>query len=448
MSAFTLRWVWPCLGFAIAAEFAAVSPAPNPTRDPFSSAVASSERFAWVGLHGAGSEGREPGRVQVFTRASEGERWSEPQTLAAEPTTPGDFFGFALALQDERAVVGAPRDDTSATDAGAVYVYRHQEGSWTLEQKLVASDAWRLDFFGHSVALDGDTIAVGACYRDGEETDAGAAYVFRFDGAAWVEEQKLTAKDGERSDLFGAAVGLSADRLVVGAPWHAGLAGAAYVFHRSGNGWTEAQKLSASDANSRDRFGSSVSILDDVAVIGALARDRRADPGAREDPEDIGAAYVFRLEQAGEFRQEAILEPAEDSAQGFGLSVRLSPQGLLVAGRETGGPARIDLFRERDGGWAREQQFAASDSAALAGFVEPLDRGVSPVGLWSGTPLAHELDAQSADRLRRLILPGPDESHWARIPWMIDFPEARRKAAAAGKPLVVWRMVGEPLGFC
>ena len=115
---------------------------------------------------------------------------------------------------------------------------------WGGEQKLLASDAAELDQFGCSVSLANDRALVGAY---GESDGRGAAYVFVKSGDAWIEEQKLVASDGAEADKFGSSVSLGADRILVGAYGADASRGAAYVFVKSGNSWSEEQKLVASD---------------------------------------------------------------------------------------------------------------------------------------------------------------------------------------------------------
>ena len=150
---------------------------------------------------------------------------------------------------------------------------------WGGEQKLLASDAAELDQFGCSVSLANDRALVGAY---GESDGRGAAYVFVKSGDAWIEEQKLVASDGAEADKFGSSVSLGADRILVGAYGADASRGAAYVFVKSGNSWTEEQKLVASDGAAGENFGYSVSLAGDRALIGA-----HGSGAAR------GAAYVF-----------------------------------------------------------------------------------------------------------------------------------------------------------
>ena len=141
--------------------------------------------------------------------------------------------------------------------------------------------------FGGSVSIRGDVAVVGAI-GDGDGT--GSAYVYRFDGAAWVEEAKLTASDGAARDRFGSSVSIAGDLAVVGSTGdddNGPSSGSAYIYRQDGAVWVEQAKLTASDGAAGDFFGVSVSITGDVAVVGAFRDD---DNGS-----DSGSAYVIDL---------------------------------------------------------------------------------------------------------------------------------------------------------
>ena len=248
-------------------------------------------------------------------------------------------------------------------------------------KKLTASDASAGDYFGHSVAVSGDIIVVGARLEDtGGLSNAGAAYVLRRDqGGAenWGEVKKLVASDFEATDYFGDSVTVSGDTAVVGAVEEdtAGSdAGAAYVFHRDQGGagnWGEVRKLLASDAQAGDRFGGGVSVSGDTAVVGA----RREDPGGNNN---AGAAYVFERNQGGPDDWGEVKKlTASDGQAGdeFGNSVAISGDTAVVgAYQEDAGGGVLDefgaayVFQRDEGGpnnWGEVAKLTASDAAAL-----------------------------------------------------------------------------------
>ena len=229
------------------------------------------------------------GAAYVFR--SDGTRWTQEAELNAGDGAAGDKFGRAVSVDGDVVVVGSVFADAGATDAGAAYVFRWNGTSWTQEAKLVAPDAGAGDWLGFSVGVSGDTAVVGA-YRNGggANKDKGAAYVFRFDGTRWDQEARLTASDSQANDRFGWSVAISGETIVVGTPLgDAGDedTGSVYVFHRTGTVWTEDLKLHASDSEQGDAFGASVSVVQDTVFVGA--------PGEDDSGSSAGAVYVYEM---------------------------------------------------------------------------------------------------------------------------------------------------------
>ncbi|MBW2390750.1 MAG: FG-GAP repeat protein, partial [Deltaproteobacteria bacterium] len=240
---------------------------------------------------GAASDdfGNRSGSAYVYR--FDGADWVEEQKLTASDPMLNQQFGISVATSGDLIVVGAQLDEDSGASAGAAYIYRFDGASWVEEQKLLASDGATGALFGIAVAIAGNAIVVGAFNDDDSGSLSGSAYVFRFDGTNWVEEDKLTASDGAAFKFFGNSVAISADLIVVGAEFDGenGLfAGAAYVYRFDGTDWIEEQKLTGSDGASGDLFGFSVAIAGDVVVVGANRDD--------EVGEDSGSAYVYRYD--------------------------------------------------------------------------------------------------------------------------------------------------------
>ncbi|UCF08001.1 MAG: thrombospondin type 3 repeat-containing protein, partial [Thermoplasmata archaeon] len=196
---------------------------------------------------------------------------------------------------------------------------------WVFEQKakLTASDGAAEDMFGGSVAIDGDTIVIGAPNDDDAGTDSGSAYVFVRSGGVWSQEAKLTANDASTFDWFGTSVSISGDRIVVGAPFDDDMgfnSGSAYVFVRSGGTWSQQDKLTASDGEAYDDFGASVSILQYTIAIGAPYDD---DEGT-----DSGSVYIFGSPYMGGDQKLTASDGA--AGDGFGASVSLGGERHLI----------------------------------------------------------------------------------------------------------------------
>ncbi len=243
--------------------------------DSFGTSVAVSGDTAVVGVwlddHVGGNT--DEGSAYVFVRS--GGVWAQQAKLIASDAAANDRFGLSVAVSGDTVVVGAHFDDHAVgIDHGSAYVFVRSGGVWTQQQKLIASDAAADDQFGYSVAVSGDTAVVGA-WADNHlgGNDAGSAYVFVRSGVVWIEQAKLIASDAELFENFGNSVAVSGDTAVVGARndnYPGGVqAGSAYVFVRSGGGWTQQVKLTPSDAAVSDEFGISVAVSGDTAVVGA-----------------------------------------------------------------------------------------------------------------------------------------------------------------------------------
>jgi hypothetical protein len=246
--------------------------------------------------------------------------FTQRQKLVANDGGADDTFGGSVAISGDTAVVGAYGDGNYR---GSAYVFVRSGSSWILQQKLTASDSANSDMFGISVAINGDTIVVGASQFDPYNMGQGKAYVFVRSGATWDERLKLTASDGAVGDRFGGSVAISENMVVVGASNNNTGRGSAYVFVPSGRFWSEQLKLTAWDGASDDQFGSSVAISGDTVVIGA----HRADINSKHDQ---GSAYVFVRSGSLWWLQKKLI--ASDGAAGdrFGKSVAISGDTVVV----------------------------------------------------------------------------------------------------------------------
>jgi len=207
--------------------------------------------------------------------------------------------------------------------------------------KLLAADGAPGDLFGFYVAIDGDTVVIGAALDDDVPLSSGSAYVFVRNTAgavcaetqtvdAWCQQQKLTADDAESGEQFGSRVALFGDTAVITAPRDDNgsddgtgyRAGSAYVFVRNGTVWSQQAKLRADDFSDEDRFGSSVAIFGEVVAIGAHDEDTNGI--------DAGAAYIFARSGTVWTQEAKVVASDGASVDLFGTSVALSGDLLLV----------------------------------------------------------------------------------------------------------------------
>jgi hypothetical protein len=245
--------------------------------------------------------------------------------LAADGAARHDF-GQSLALEGNMAVIGAPGWNSEVGNyTGAAYIFSLVGGHWTETQRLQASDRAAGSAFGAAVALDGDIVAVGALGNDqGTKIDAGAVYLYSGAGPNWSETIKLSPDELVENNLFGASVALSGKTLLAGA-WNAdGSANeAAYVFTRTGNTWTQQDKLTAPDDPGEINFGAAVALAGDIALVGA--------PGDFQRAEQTGAVYVYtRDDDTWSFAEK--LEPDDgEPGDNFGCAIDIDGQQAVIA---------------------------------------------------------------------------------------------------------------------
>ncbi len=183
---------------------------------------------------GAAADDSARGSAYVFVRS--GGRWSQRQKLAANDGRTNDEFGFSVAINGETTVIGAKGTDIRNPDQGAAYIFLRSGASWGLQQRLIASDGGRDSNFGNAVAIDGETVVVGASSADiGGNFDQGAAYLFARSGNSWSRQAKLTAGDGLINDRFSSSIAISGNAIVIGALQHFGSRGAAYALSPPAN---------------------------------------------------------------------------------------------------------------------------------------------------------------------------------------------------------------------
>jgi hypothetical protein len=338
--------------------------------DFFGYAVALSGDTALVGAyrHKVGGNPLQ-GSAYVFTRS--GNTWNLQQKLtASDGDLWGAYFGFSVALSGDTALVGAFAETIGQNWAqGSAYVFARTGTTWSLQQKLTASDGTEESYFGYSVALSGDTALVGAPYDDaGGNQWQGAAYIFTRSGTSWGEQQKLVASDGTVADFFGRSVALSGDTALVGAGTNLGGSGSAYVFTRSGITWNLQQKLTAPDISppSAGGFGGSVALSEDTALVGASY-----DYVGTNDWQ--GSAYVFTRSGTTWTHQQRLTASDGKAGDFFGVSVALSGDTALVGayrdrvhGKAEQGSAYV--FTRDDTTWSERARLTASDGAAGDNF--------------------------------------------------------------------------------
>ena len=370
--------------------------------DYFGRSVGVSGDWAVVGAWQDDDAGSASGSAYVFRRDDNGtpddpsdDTWLRHAKLTASDAARYDQFGYSVGIDGDLIAVGAWKDDNVVFGAGAVYVFRRDDNGtsenladdlWIEEAKLLADDPRTGDNLGASVAVSGEYVIVGS-YR--AYLVRGAAYVFSWTQGEWIQEAKLTASDAKFGDFFGYSVSILERHAIVGAFGNdddGGESGSAYVFRRDDNGtpadpaddtWIEQVKLTASDAQGSDRFGWSVGISANRAVVGA--HRSHLDPTWNLGP---GAAYAFERDDQGtpdDPTDDTWVERAKLMASNgvpgdrFGHSVAIDGD-YIVVGANLGDTAGVPdsgaayLFELQGTDWIEVAQLSASDAAWADGF--------------------------------------------------------------------------------
>jgi alpha-tubulin suppressor-like RCC1 family protein len=294
----------------------------------FGCSVAISGDTAVVGAHG---DYEYPGAVYVFVRS--GNTWSQQAKLTRSD---GEVtrFGYSVAIEGDTVVAGdlGYRDTEHGIEGlgGSAFVFVRSGTIWSQQDELV-NTRYNWGYNGYSVAISGDTIVVGAPY-DNYMLAGGAVDVFVREGAEWTHEEAIFSWDREY-DTFGYSVAIDGDTMVVGAIqerrdlYHT-LTGAAYIYTRSGTTWSQQAKLTADDSRFGDRFGCSVSISGDTVLVGAEYYDMVFT--ADRFTYNSGSAYVFARAGTTWSQQAKLVTRNDGQGMRFGYSVAIDGDTALV----------------------------------------------------------------------------------------------------------------------
>lgn len=349
--------------------------------DSFGSSVDADGRYLAIGARMDSDAQNDAGSVYMYEYEESLRQWVYLSEFRASDPVAHTWFGEQLAISGDYVVVGLPRDDTSGLDAGAAYIFKRQIGTWIEQIKILPTDGAPEARFGSDVAVDGDTLAIGAPEDWPGSKRSGSVYVFRGSQANWPLEQKLsdTSDGAQHWDRFGSGVDLAGNTLLIGAEGSDANntdRGSAYVYTRSGSNWTAApRQFFAFDGAALDEFGGAVDLDGETAVVGAYMK---SDLG-----QNSGAAYVFN--DVG-FR--LVVDPAEPqqgevatfSVAGGQPNSRVYLAYSIRGLRKTGIPqlgVTIELRSPIQAGGFRE-----TDSLGRAVWVLPIPGGTGGRALW------------------------------------------------------------------
>jgi hypothetical protein len=328
--------------------------------DRFGASVSFDEDYAVIGAFLDDDKGSQAGAAYIFW--NNGTNWVEEQKLTASDGAANDRMGYSVSIDGSSVITGAYYDDENGVeDSGSAYIFKYNGTDWVEQAELVASDGAAGDEFGYSVSISGNYALIGAHFDDDNGNDSGSAYIFKYNGTDWVEQQKLISSDGALGDWFGYSVSISGDYALVGVRYDddkGSQSGSAYIFWNNGTAWVEKEKLTAADGTFGDEFGWSVFINGNHAIVGA---HYDGDNGYRS-----GSAYVFKFNGTNWVEQDKLLASDGVANDKFGDAVSIDTNGNAVVGAyaDESYKGAAYLFKPDGNDWVEWYKLVASDGVA------------------------------------------------------------------------------------
>ncbi|EQC45899.1 FG-GAP repeat protein, partial [Bacteriovorax sp. BSW11_IV] len=311
--------------------------------------------------------------------------WYQEAFIKSSNSGIDDSFGFSADISGDTIVVGAPKEDSNQTtitngvgssadnssaDSGAVYVYKRTGDTWVQEAYIKATAPDAGDEFGTSIAINGDTLIVGATLDDSStnviingpigSTDnvannRGSVYIFTRTGTTWAQEAYLQSVNADDNDSFGFDIDIHQDTIVVGVPGEdsstSGItngpsasinnsftgSGAVYVYKRTGVNWIQEAYIKPINNSSNDLFGTSVAIYENTIVVGSPQEDtslsgvsNSSSPSTNNSFSNSGAAYVYQRDGSTWSLAAFFKASNPGSSDNFGSSVDIYDQRIIV----------------------------------------------------------------------------------------------------------------------
>jgi hypothetical protein len=303
--------------------------------------------------------GEIPKEEQSVRSYISGQGFYQEKKLHASNGVVNDEFGYSVALDGDRALLGAPNEGAT----GSAYEFNHTS-TMPQQHEINASDRANGDLFGWSVSINSSFALVGAPNHNA----CGSAYVFTRNADGTLKEvQELQASIPSTGDEFGISVSINASMALIGASGKDASQGAVYVFKWDGGSWIQKQILTASNPVAGDNFGISISQQKNTVIMGA--------PGKNEN----GSAYIFTYRADSTWKQQQELN-ASNTVDGdqFGCSVALDLTNVLIGAcgfNSDTGTAYVFTYRMVDGTWRQLQELNASDQLPNNNFGDSVSLG-------------------------------------------------------------------------
>jgi len=319
---------------------------------------------------------------------------TQTATLTATVPDPHDWFGWSVALDGDTALASAPGDDDLDVDAGAAYVFTRAGSSWQLQEKLLAANASYYEQMGQEVALEGDTAALlgSSLFVGGLRV-----LVFSRSGTSWTQEAELSPATLDLGFGFTYGLALSGDTIAVGSRWFDVGTLIAYetveVFARTGGAWAREAILFSPCSELNAGFGHSLSLEGDTLLVACGGEDVAGEV-------DAGAFYVFTRSGTSWTEEARItaVEPEAGARFGGGVSLH-GDEALIAASLEDVGDVAdagaVYVFEGNGSAWTRQARITADDPGNMDGFGSPvvLDGDLALVGADGDDDMGHNAGA-------------------------------------------------------
>lgn len=331
----------------------------------FGSSISLAEDRVIVGAPSERQNNLSYGAAYIFDFTTQG--WNRSAKFVPENGMPHDMFGMSVTLSLNTALVGSPLDDEAAPDAGAVYLYEYNGEEWVFGTKLIKAGAVRGENLGFSIESSGLGFIAGARFDNTAGVQSGVSYFLPINAPTWPEAVALLPPDGPAVDIFGSRVSIYGNYALIGALGHDGngsTSGAAYIYEFVDEQWVEVAKLTPSDGASNDSFGSSVSLLGTRALIGASYSE--------VDSIRTGSVYIFEYDGVSWVETQKLYPQDVRSSARYGVSVAQDSERIMVGADQYSNDlinSGAVYFYEYDGSqWSQTERILPTDRTANAGF--------------------------------------------------------------------------------
>lgn len=273
---------------------------------------------AFISAYQDFENGSSSGALYIYNR--NGRNYQQIKKLFPDDGDVEEFFGYSLSSYDKWLVTGAHHDsDFGASSGGAYVLLQSENNDWNFYQKLLPFDASEADEFGKAVDIYQDFIVSCSYLDDDNGTNSGSVYIYKWNGLSWEHYDKINASDPEDYSQFGLALDLFKDQLIVGAPFKNSCGtncGAAYIFEKINEKWTETAILTPDNLNDKDEFGITVKIKNDYAFVSSIKDD---DLG-----ENSGSVYIYKKENKNWKYLQKLTAFDGEAGDAFGIAIDLN----------------------------------------------------------------------------------------------------------------------------